>query len=301
MALQFAALLISVLFRWCGACTTLIAGRHTTVDGSVMASHSNDGASGSGGRISRVLSASWPPTGPGSNRSVAGGTIPQVAHTYAYHTEGYGIMNEHQVGLGETTCFGIFKGKTPGIMDIIDLGKVALERTTTSRAAVVLMGELAERYGYNDNGESLMVIDPTEGWIFQVLPDDTGASAVWVAQRVGDDEVGAVANAFTIRVVDFEDNNTFLSSSSMQDVAERATNWTRGTPLDFTATFSAGEESLFYSGRRMWSAMHLMAPEHTFSPFYTDFNRDKPYPATVAVQPKSLNVTDFFRVMRDVS
>eukprot|EP01047_Picozoa_sp_COSAG01_P032686 COSAG01_NODE_2375_length_7802_cov_60.079579_1_plen_182_part_00 len=90
------------------ACTTLIAGRATTVDGSVMASHSNDGAAGSGGRISRVLAADWPA---GSNRSVGGGTIPQAAHTYAYHTEGYGIMNEHQVGLGESTCFAVFHGK----------------------------------------------------------------------------------------------------------------------------------------------------------------------------------------------
>ena len=35
---------------------------------------------------------------------------------------------------------------------------------------VELMGALAERHGYNDAGESLMVIDPREAFVFHVLP-----------------------------------------------------------------------------------------------------------------------------------
>jgi dipeptidase len=38
----------------------------------------------------------------------------------------------------------------------------------------------------NAAGETLSVADPEEAWIFHILPDDTGASAVWVAQRVPD-------------------------------------------------------------------------------------------------------------------
>ena len=59
------------------------------------------------------------------------------------------------------------------------------------------------------------------------------------------------------------------------------------------------QESTFYSGRRMWAAYRLMAPRHTFSPHYRDFNTDAPYPATVSVAPRSINSSLLFRVMRD--
>ena len=45
-----------------------------------------------------------------------------------------------------------------------------------------------------EGGETLTVVDKNEAWVFHVLGDDTGASAVWAAQRVPDDHVAAIAN-----------------------------------------------------------------------------------------------------------
>jgi dipeptidase len=39
------------------------------------------------------------------------------------------------------------------------------------------------------------------------MPDDTGASAMWVAQRVPDGEVAVVANQFIIRHIDLSDSD----------------------------------------------------------------------------------------------
>ena len=129
--------------------------------------------------MNRVLAADWPA---GATRSVKGHAIPQVAHTLGYHTGGYAAMNEHQVGLAESTCSGRHFPPTnksrSGFMDIVQLGQLALERANTSRAAVRTMGMLAETWGYSDATESLLVIDPYEAFIFQIMADDTGNSSV---------------------------------------------------------------------------------------------------------------------------
>ena len=149
------------------------------------------------------------------------GHIPQVPHTYALIEGLYGIMNEYQVAIGESTCAaklwaapaGAAGGKA--LLEASELSQLGLERGKTAREAIQVMGDLAVQYGFysadwdgvthgptgpeGEGGEALTVSDPHEAWVFHVIPDDTGASAVWVAQRVPDDHVAVVANAFIIR------------------------------------------------------------------------------------------------------
>lgn len=131
---------------------------------------------------------------------------PQVAHTYALFEAGYGIMNEHQVAIGESTCASkLWAAPTTAggsaMVDARELTRIALERSMTAKEAVLLMGDIAEKYGFyaadwsggddskGEGGEALTVVDPNEAWVFHVLSDDTGTSAVWAAQRVQDDHV----------------------------------------------------------------------------------------------------------------
>lgn len=132
--------------------------------------------------------------------------IPQVNHTYALFEAGYGIINEFQVALGESTCparfyaFPTIAGGQARI-EMSEMSKIALERSKTAREAIQVMGDLAVEYGFyaadwsggdsskGEGGEAMTVIDKTEAWIFHVTGDDTGTSAVWVARRVPDGHV----------------------------------------------------------------------------------------------------------------
>lgn len=327
-------LLLPLFATGAAGCTTLAVGRKATADGSVLLSHSDDGEQGYDPRLCFIPAADH---APGSNRSifwdteafpryVGGGRgscyeptqgekpyvpigyIPQVSHTYAYYEATYGIINEHGLGIGESTCSAMFGTNAVGyggkaLMSIDTLSQIAMERAKTAREAIKLIGGLAEQYGFYGAGsfegtaESLMVGDPQEVFIFHILPDPTGTTAIWAAHRVPDDHVAVVANMFVIREIDFNDAENFMFSESVRTVAQAKGWWKPGQPLDFTRIYSDGEYAAkFYSGRRMWGAYRkwgVPLPDN-----YTDLRYDPVYPVT-AKPAASVKVADLFAIHRD--
>ena len=57
-------------------------------------------------------------------------------------------------------------------------------------------------------GEALTVVDREEAWVFHVLADDTGTSAVWAARKVPDAHVAVVANQFVITTLPPEEQGS---------------------------------------------------------------------------------------------
>lgn len=259
LRVQVPLLFISlVLLSTCShACTVFIVGKDASADGSVMVTHSNDGEFTTDPRLVKVPSKKGGKTRPvyfspedypryvGTERGVREyypkenqtsfepiGSIPQVKMTYAYLEETYGALNEHGLGIGESTCSGIF-GATPlgapngtALWSIDELTHIAMERAQTAREAIQLMGKLAEDGGFYGAGEfegtaeSLAVGDPKEAWIFHILPDPTGKSAIWAAQKVPSNSFAVLANMFVIRQVDPLDTENFLMSDSVHQVAQ---------------------------------------------------------------------------------
>ncbi len=264
-----------------------------------------------------------------------------AAPTLAYWEAASGIANEAGVMIAESTCSAIFRAEPAGprggaaLLCYQELTRIALERCATARAAVETMGRLAVRHGFAGNvgsgltgsAETLAVVDANEAWVLHVLPDDTGASAVFCAQRVPDGHAACVANMFIVRDVDLDDargaRRNFMLSENAVAVAERcglydaaaaATTTTTTTSsssptsspkqphatFDFTRIFSAGEaRHRFYSGRRQWRALSLFAPDLGLDPWYDDL---PDYPFSVAVGPgvvPHMSHRLFCRIMRD--
>jgi len=312
------------------SCTTIIAGKDATTDGSLFTSHTND-CGYCDPRIAYVPAADHKP---GDMRAVykftlpyprlccydrgptylpkAGevavepiGYIPQVEHTYAYYDGVYGIMNEHQLNIGECSCGARTSGKAlpegEALFDIAELSRVALERCTTAREAIQLMGDLGVEYGYYAGGETLTIIDTEEAWVFDMVasPDENGKSAVWVAQRVPDDEVAVMANQFTIREIDPDDPDNFMYSENIFDLAEEQGWWKpEDGQLDFNRVYGRAYDPVrLYSLRRKWRAFDLLAPSKGFQP-YVDDTFTKEYPFSVKPD-KKISIADVIEITRD--
>jgi len=308
-----AAFMLTALVPGVAACTAYIAGKLATADGSVMISHSDDGDGASDPRIAYIPPATWDtnatrpiwpdlesyPRYVGYARGATYipqasqeetqpiGSIPQVAQTHGYYEANYAIANDCHLMFGESTASAVFTAVAIGqpngtaLLSVNEMTRIAAERTCTSREAVALMGALAEQYGFygadGGAGETLMVGDPEEGFVFHVLSDPSGKSAIWVAQRVQDEHVSVIANMFTIREVNLSDATTFLGSASMHDIAKEYGLWDGTGMLDFTLAFSRGEYThKYYSGRRMWDGLRRFKPSLDLPSEYDDLRREKP-------------------------
>lgn len=317
-ALSATCLVISVLVFSAAAlaCTSIMVTPGASIDGSASVTHTCDSGN-SPYELEKVPAMDWEPgsmvdvlnlpqsTGGVQMRYYAGlptgNVIPQVEHTYAYIKSAiFGMMNEHQVAIGETTTSGRrdFRN-TEGFFDITNLSMIALERATTAREAVQIMGELSEKYGYKDGGEQLPVADPNEVWIFEIVgpgalwqQGDEEPGAFWVAQRVPDGHIAATANGMIIRDVVFNDTQNFMHGPGILEFAMEMGYWTpeSGKVFNWRQDFCSANSRTSY--QRVWGVFRQVSPELTATLTMSDL------PFSIPVERK-LGIADINNLQRD--
>ena len=265
------------------ACTTVIVGKKATVDGSVMVAQTVDGwydqrlvvmpggkhAAGTMMPIHKNICIQTR----GGVELLKVGEIPQAEETYTYFHAGYPFMNEHQLLIGEHTWVGRDENECQaGWMVIEQLQILALQRTKTAREAVKLMGEMAEKYGYGDSGESLTVIDKNEGWVFEITgpgplwtPESGKPGAVWAAQRVPDDGVYVAANRARLAELNLEDTENFMASSNVKSFAAEMGWWKEGEKFVFHEIYNPGGDKTVGSQIREWGFFNFLKTEPALS------------------------------------
>jgi dipeptidase len=83
-----------------------------------------------------------------------------------------------------------------------DLSRIVMERAHSAREAVEIVGDLIDRHGYATyGGNSHFFADADEGW---VLIDFAGGKGLWIAERVGPDEIRMSYPGYILEIpVDF--------------------------------------------------------------------------------------------------
>ena len=184
--------------------------------------------------------------------------IPQALKTYRYLTMNYsdyegfpppitnGGMNENNVAGRDvwSPSRSELVAMTPNPQtgpSYSDLSRIAMERATSAREAVQIVGKLIDDFGYSTyGGNSHMFADENEGW---VLLNFAGGQGLWIAERLGPDEIrvsypGDIGNI----PLNFGDDPNYMGSDNFIDFAVQQ-GWfdpDAGEPFNVTAVYGAG-------------------------------------------------------------
>jgi len=239
------------------SCTSIMVGKKASADGSVITSHTCDSWYRTWMTVEPAMTYERDTTmsvyeGRMHTEFVKDqtgvkfkGTIPQVHKTYQFLDTAYPCFNEKQLAIGETTISGRKDLVNPkGMFMIEELERLALQRCTTARGAIHLMGQLIKQYGYGDWGECLTIADTKEVWQFEVFGEGKDkVGGVWAAVRIPDDEVGISANIPRISKLDLSNKNYCMASDNVFDVAKNLGYWDGKEPFCFWKAYGGGKKA----------------------------------------------------------
>lgn len=261
------------------SCTSIMVGKKASTDGSVITSHTCDGRYRT---WMTIEAATHNPKGSlhevrrgtmhtAYREDTTGikvmGTIPEVAHTYAYLNTAYPSLNEKQLAIGEAT----FSGPDTlinenGWFTIEELERIVLQRCDNARDAIRLMGRLVKQYGYGDGGECLTIADKNEVWEFEIVgcgKDKIGAC--WAAQRVPDDHIGVNANIPRIGKLQYNNPDYFMCSDNCEKVARQYGLWDGKEEFVFWKAFNSSYANGKNFREREFFIFNALAPSQHFS------------------------------------
>lgn len=161
--------------------------------------------------------------------------ISQVAHTFRYLSmeysdfEGFpapltnGGINEKGVAVRD-----VWADNRPELIDLTpnpqhglqysDLARIVLERASTAREGVELIGQLIAEYGYADyGGNTHLIADKDEGWTVWEM---SGGQKLWAAERLGSDTVRVLYPGYIEDFpVNFQNSSDYMGSPNIVSFA----------------------------------------------------------------------------------
>ena len=311
-------LIISLCAQSAMACTIYGIGKDATADGSTIVTHTCDSTSddfrmwiipemegGEGVTRDIVLNGNtwgdWSdfPNTKNYGSGMVVGEMPQPENTYQYLHTNYSIINENGVAMGESTCsidrsndyakkvYDLLIANSTGLIDCYQAQHIALERATTAREAVQIIGDLVDEYGWYGYAECINICDGNEVWIMECY-----GLNLWCAVKIPDNAFFVAANRARINEIDFEDSENYMWSENLKSFAIENGLWSEdsGEPFAPAKLYAPNERA--YSTRREWRALSLVAPSLNLDPEATEF-------PLYVIPEKKLSVEDVRKLNSD--
>lgn len=249
-----------------GECFSIVVGKDVSADGNVLMAHNEDD-----GAPCVVNHYKVPRKQYDDGEKVVllnGGRLDQVSETYSYiwsempeflFSDSY--INEFGVGIASDACPS--REDQPQLTDggiSYMLRQLVAQRAKTAREGVILAGKLVERFGYDGSGRTYIICDPLEGWLFCAVNGKH-----WVAKRVPDSQVAAIANTYTVHHIDLTDDGNYMAAADIIDYAV-SRGWydpASDGDFDFAAVYSDPDAAINPTNTgRHWAALRLMAKDN---------------------------------------
>jgi dipeptidase len=302
-----------------GSCTSIMVGKKASADGSVITSHTCDGRyrtwmnivpaqKHKKGTVTKIMKGTLFTESMdeitrlqlAENTDVTipadfevhleiKGEIPEAEETFAFLYTAYPCMNEKNLAIGETTIEGRKELENEqGMFYIEELQRIVLQRCTTARQAIQLMGQIVKQYGYADTGECLTIADKNEVWHFEIFGEGKdNIGGVWAAQRIPDAHVGISANIPRIAEINPNDKNNFMASDNVFEVAKKLNLWDGKSTFKFWKAYSDKKPFSI----REWFVLNSVAPSLKLS------LQDEELPFSVKPE-KPVSVRDVLKFFR---
>lgn len=274
-------------------CFSVMAGKNTTMDGSVILAHNEDDY---GDRVVNFYKVPGNKSKKGDVLSTEdGASIPLPSDACGYlwlempgmsFSDSY--MNEYGVVIASDLCASREDKpelKEGGIGYL--LRHIMAQCARTAKESVKIGGKLIEEYGYNATGRTYCIADPSEIWMMSVVNGKH-----WVAQRIPDDQVALIPNYYTIGVIDLNDTTNFMGSPDLIDYAAQ-----RGWfDPEVQENFIFRE---VYSQPENLRSMNNIIRHHQAYELLSGQTLDLNMPVPVSFKPaKQLSLADFFSTLR---
>lgn len=187
-------------------CFAIAVGRAASADGSVIYGHNEDDR----GEQLINMYVTQPQPAP-SARDYGKQTAKYLWAELAGMEVADAFLNEYGVCIVSDNCKS--REDKPELIDGGVLYEIRLNVARyahTAREGVKIIGDLVERYGYNQSGRTYVIADTREAWFVVVV-----YGRHWAAARVPDDEVALMSNFYTVTKVDLEDTENYAGSADI--------------------------------------------------------------------------------------